>query len=447
MKAKQILTDKNHNLTELEVFPSLNVSRANTLNIEDNENKGFLGFGVAITGSSCYNLSIMEKNERTELLKKIYSSNGIELSVGRLSIGASDYSAEVYSYDDVPFDTSLKHFSIEKDQRYIIPMIKEILKIKPDLYLFASPWSPPGWMKTGENICGGYMREEYIDCYADYIIKYLKAYRENGINISAITPQNEPNTQEGGRMPACIWHPEIEAAFIKILRKKLDEEGLDVRIWMYDHNFADAERVKWILDKCDGTAKACHGLAFHYYSGTIEETLKLKRAYPEKELHFTEAGPRLYDHYDTDWCKWGIMISKAIKCGYSSFTGWNLLLNEMGGPNVGPFLCGGLVTRNTNDGALSYSGQYKAFCHISEYISKNSGLYPISVGEEYSQEMSSFPKANNNIEGFAIDNHDGKSILVLINPNNDKRRIQFYLKNTWWYSELTPESISTIIIE
>ena len=124
MKAKQILTDKNHFMTELEVFPSLNVSRANTLYIETKANENFKGFGVAISGSSCYNLSIMDKNKRKELLNKIYSNDGIGLSVGRLSIGSSDYSPEVYSYDDEPFDIELKHFSIERDKKYIIPMIK-----------------------------------------------------------------------------------------------------------------------------------------------------------------------------------------------------------------------------------------------------------------------------------------------------------------------------------
>ncbi len=447
MKAKQILTDKEHYMTELEVFPALKVSRAYTLNIETKMNENFKGFGVAITGASCYNLSIMEKNERKELLNKIYSDSGIGLCVGRLSIGASDYSAEVYSYDDEPFDVELKAFSIERDKKYIIPMIKEILKIKPDLFLFASPWSPPGWMKTGGNMCGGYMREEFVECYADYIIKFLKVYSENGIKISAITPQNEPNTQQAGHMPACIWHPEIEAKFIKILRKKLDEENLDVKIWMYDHSFADADRVLWQLDNCKALKDSCDAVAFHYYSGTIEETLKVKRAYPEKELHFTEAGPRLYDNYDTDWCKWGIMISKAIKCGYSSFTGWNLMLNEMGGPNVGPFSCGGLVTRNTNDGELSYSGQYKAFEHIVKYINENSKIYPVSVGEEYDLPMHAYPKVNRDIEGFCIDNNDGKNILILINPNTEKRQIQLNLNDMWWYAELTPESISTIIIE
>ena len=445
MKAKQILTDKNHHMTELEVFPALKASRVNTLHIKANTNEKFKGFGVAITGSSCYNLSIMDKNERKEFLNKIYSDSGIGLSVGRLSIGSSDYSAESYSYADEPFDVELKHFSIERDKKYIIPIIKEILKIKPDLFLFASPWSPPGWMKTGGNMCGGYMREEFIECYVDYCIKFLKAYEANGIKISALTPQNEPHFQTGS-YPTCIWHPEVEAKFIKILKKRLDKEGLDVKIWLFDHNFSEADEVLWLFENCEGLKEACDAVAFHYYSGMIEETLKIKRAYPKKELHFTEAGPRLYDNYDTDWCKWAIMISKAIKCGYSSFTGWNLMLNEMGGPNIGPNLCGGLVTRHTDTGELSYSGQYKAFEHIAKYINKNSKIYPVSVGEEYDLPMSAYPKENRDIEGFCIDNNDGKNVFILINPNTEKRQIQFNLNDTWWYAELTPESISTIII-
>ena len=345
MKGIQLLTDKEHFMTRLEVFPSIRVSRANSLFIDANAIHKFNGFGVAITGSSCYNLSIMKNEERRTLLKKIYSEEGLGLNIGRLSVGASDYSAEIYSYDDVPFDTELKYFSIVRDQKYIIPMIKEILEINPELYLFASPWSPPGWMKTGGNMCGGYMREEFLDCYAEYIVKFIKAYAQNGIKISALTPQNEPNTEQAGFMTACI------------------------------------------------------------------------------------------------------MISKAIKCGYSSFTGWNLMLNEMGGPNIGPFLCGGLVTRNNDTTELSHSGQFIAFSHISPYINRNSKIYPVFGAEEYNICMSEYPTVNREIEGFCIDNNDGKYVLVLINPNDKKRQVQFQLDESWLYAELTPESISTIIIE
>ncbi len=124
-------------------------------------------------------------------------------------------------------------------------MIKAILQIRPDLYLYASPWSPPGWMKTYGSIGGGYMRSEFLEEYAEYTVNFLKAYESYGIHISALTLQNEPDVQQGGRMPACIWHPEIEADYAKILRRRLTESGIDIKIWIHDHNFEYVNRVMW----------------------------------------------------------------------------------------------------------------------------------------------------------------------------------------------------------
>lgn len=449
MKSTMIFTSQDHFRSTRELFPALEVPAAQTLRVSDNSVSGCYGFGVAITPSSCYELSLMKPDEREELLKHIYTKEGIGLSVARLCIGSSDYSPELYSYDDFAFDTELKHFSIERDERYVIPMIQEILKINPDLYLFASPWSPPYWMKTGGSMCGGFMRNEFVDCYADYIIKFIKAYAQHGIKISALTPQNEINTQQAGRMPACIWHPDTEAAFIKALRRKLNENAPEVKIWMYDHNFNDTERVLWSLENYKGLLDDCDGVAFHYYDGTIEQTKQITDKYPSLALHFTEGGPRLGDNYGTDWCKWGLMAVKALKAGYRSFTGWNLMLDELGGPNIGPFLgiCGGFVTRDSRDGAISYSGQYKAFSHIVPYITKNSKIHPISVSDSFNLRISKYPKHDLEIEGVLIDNQDGKTIAVLVNPNAHGIQSQIVLNNTLWYAELQANSISTIIIE
>lgn len=445
MKGIQYFTDKDHIMAQREVFESQFMAGATPLEISKKPAvQDFLGFGAAITGSSCYNLNLMDADARREVLKKIYSKNGLNLSVARLTIGSSDYSAELYSYDDTPFDTNLEHFSIERDKAYIIPMIKEILKIKPDLFIFASPWSPPGWMKAGGTMCGGYMRSKYVDCYAEYIVKYIKAYAEEGITIRGITPQNEPEAYQFSRYPTCIWHPEIEAEFIKSLRKKLRENSMDVQIWMYDHSFTGTERVLWTLRNSENLCRDCNGIAFHYYDGAIEETLKVKREYPNLKLHFTEGGPRLYDNYDTDICKWTTMISKSIACGYSSFTGWNLMLDECGGPNIGPFFCGGLVTLDRRTNELAYSGQYKAYAHIAPHINRSSKLYAIK--DAYCPEtMFVYPRLRKEIVGVMIENQN--KTIVLANRNDEKVQVQFKVDDRLWYAELMPDSVSTIIID
>jgi len=447
MNVIQYATNKYGEFIPYEVRPALYAGGVITARKEDvPAHEGFLGFGVAITGSSCYNLNKMPPQERKEILESIYGKKGLGLKVARLTIGSSDYSAELYTYDDVDGDMELNHFSIERDLEYIIPVIKEILTICPELYLFASPWSPPGWMKTGGSVCGGYMREKYVECYAEYFVKYLKAYAEQGIHIKAITPQNEPETQQEGLMPACIWHPDIEAKFIATLKKKLLENKLDTQIWMYDHAFSGSDRVDWTLTEYEKLQYESDGIAFHYYSGNIEQTVYLKDKYPMLKLHFTEAGPRLFDHYDTDWCKWAIMMSKTINNRYSSFTGWNLMLDETGGPNIGKFFCGGLVTRNRFTNELSYSGQYKAFKHFTAFVNEESKIYPVHF-EKSDERMHAFNDGRKPLTGSVVENKNGTSALIMVNPNSNKAQIQFYHNNKWWYIELLPETVATICFE
>ena len=406
---------------------------------------GFEGFGVAITGSSCWNLMQMEAGQRHALLESIYGKNGLGLTTARLTIGASDYSAEVYTYDDVPDDMALEHFSIDRDRAYILPVIKEVLAINPDLQLFASPWSPPGWMKTGGSIAGGFMRRKYLDVYGDYFVKFLQAYAAEGIHIHAVTVQNECQTDQSGRMPACFWHPDLEAEFVSILRRKLTEAGLTTEIWFHDHNFNLFRRVDWMLKEHPQLQKDCNGIAFHYYKGAIENTRLLQENYPHIPLHFTEAGPRLYDNYATDWCKWGIMITKVLREGYRSFCGWNLMLDESGGPNIGPFFCGGLLTRHSQTGELSYSGQYRAFAHIASYVTKKSRITGLQVGS-VDRCMSTYPKTVPVPEGVLIEN-EGQTVLLLTNPNTEKAQVQYFHEGSWYYIELMPDTLATVVWE
>lgn len=448
MNGKIIFTMPENERAEREIFEAPRVPAAQRLVPSAKTFCGFMGFGVAITPSSCYELSHMDATERHSLLEKIYSKEGLNLSVARLCVGSSDYSPELYSYDDVPFDTELKYFSIARDEAYVLPIIKEILAIRPDLYIYASPWTPPAWMKTGGSLCGGYMRDEFVDCYADYVIKYVKAYGEQGITISGITPQNESNTQSKSRMTACVWHPETEAKFIVSLRNKANALSLPLDIWMYDHNFNDTERVLWSLENCKGLREAVDGVAFHFYEGTIEETLTIAEKYPELSLHFTEGGPRLDCKYATDWTKWGLMSIKTMNSGYRSMTGWNLMLDELGGPNIGPYMgfCGGLVTRDHRDGSISYSGMYKAYEHIAPYVTPNSKLTPVRVDDARNCSMAGYPKYERMLEGVIIDN-GAQKVAVIANPTGHDVQTQIELGGKLWYIEMHTDSLVTVIVE
>ena len=449
MKGTLIFSDANHFLSQKEAFPALEIPRAVQLKTACRATSGFHGFGVSLTGASCYELSLMPPEERRALLTHAYTKEGLGFSMARISVGSCDYAPEIYSYDDVENDIELEHFSIARDEKYIIPMLKEILEINPDLHILASPWSPPYWMKTGGSMCGGYMRNEFVSCYAAYIVKFIQAYAAHGIKVAAVTPQNELETQQYFQNIACEWHPDTEALFIKALRQAFDENKLDVKIWMHDHGFQQTHRVMWSLAHYEGLKESIDGIAFHYYDGAVEETNEIREAYPELPLYFTEGGPRLTDHYDTDWCKWGLMISRALKIGYRSFLGWQLVLDEMGCPNVGRFIgiCGGLITRNSQTGELSYSGQYKAFRHIAPYVTSASDIYSVSVTDRFGQCIGKYPKFAHPIEGFVIDNHDGKKIAVLINPNDAPLQSQITLNGKLWYVEMRADSIATLIVE
>ncbi len=406
----------------------------------------FMGFGVALTGSSCYNLNQMTADCRRSFLEDIYTGAGLDLQVGRIPIGSCDYSAELYSYDDVKDDLTLSHFSVEKDEKYILPMIKEVVKTNPDIYLFASPWSPPGWMKTGESMCGGYMRDKYLECYARFFVRFLEEYEKHGISVSAVTPQNEPHAEQDSRYPTCMWHPEIEARFILELRKKLTEAGRNTEIWMHDHGFEKWGKILWCFKEYPELLDACGSVAFHYYDFYIEMTDIIRQAHPALRFHFTEGGPRLYDNYATDWCKWGIMMAKALNRGFLSFTGWNLLLDETGGPNIGPFFCGGLATRDSQTGELSYSGQYRALQHFSGFIKKNARIFTAKADIQ-GMNISAFPRHSIPVEVCAAQNENGSFVLQIINAAGEKAQLQYFYKGKWWYIESLPNSLSTVVFK
>lgn len=324
-----------------------------------------LGFGAAFTDSACYTLNQLSPAAREKLLGELFLPSHIGLSVCRLCIGASDYAVKVYSYDEgnEP-DPDLTRFSIDHDREYILPVLKLARSLNPRLFLFASPWSPPAWMKVNHSMLGGLMEKKHFPVYARYFVKFLQAYAEAGVAVNAVTIQNEVDTEQDSRMPASLWGQEYEAGFVaEHLGRALADTRLDTKIWIIDHNYNLWGRAIAELDDPE-VNRYVDGVAWHGYLGHPSAMTRVHEAHPEKHMYWTEGGPSVKaPNYATDWAEWSTNFTSILRNWSRCIVGWNLALDENGNPNIGPFDCGGVVTINSKTKDVACSGQYWAFAH------------------------------------------------------------------------------------
>lgn len=444
MKIRAVTTDKygfKREIGATEIFEE--IYGAQRVEASDKPvTESFLGFGIALTGSSCSLLQKMDAAARAEVLSKAFGEKGLNLSLARISVGSSDYSPELYCCEDAE-----GNFTIDKDKEYVLPVLREALKTNENLKFFCAPWSPPGRMKTGGSMCGGFMREGFLEEYAAYYCDFLAAYRREGIDIFALTAQNEPETDQTGKMPACLFSPELEAKFIFLMRKNLRERGLNPEIWLCDHNFIYVKRVLWQLKEYPELLSAVNGAAFHYYAGGAEQTEAIRADYPQLGLHFTEGGPGLHNNYAADYCKWGATVCRALNHGFRSFTGWNLLLDESGAPNIGPYFCGGLITVDSVTGELSYSGQYRAFSHFAPVVTRGASVYPCKVYDSAVTGTASYQAAPIACDATAVKDKNGVFSLFFVNPAQEKKQIMLKHGKKTVYFEALPDSLTTLQIE
>ena len=362
-----------------------------------------LGFGAAFTDASCYMFNQLSPAAREKLFHELFHPSELGLNVCRTCIGSSDYSTKVYGYDEGEPDLELQRFSIEHDREYILPMMRQARAVNPDLFLFSSPWSPPGWMKAGGSMLGGSMRKKYLPNYAQYFLKFLQAYAAEGVEVQAVTPQNEVDTDQDGRMPACLWAQEYEIEFVgKHLGPLLAQNNVGTKIWVLDHNYNLWGRAVAELDNPD-VRKYCNAIAWHGYVGTPEMMTKAHEMHPDAEMYWTEGGPDYTaPDYLTDWAQWGKTFTAVLRNWCRSITGWNLALDEQGRPNIGPFPCGGLVTIHSQTREITRSGQYWAFAHFSRSIRRGARRFESQC-------------ALADVDHVAFENPGGQRVLVVTN--------------------------------
>ncbi|MGA9470810.1 MAG: glycoside hydrolase family 30 beta sandwich domain-containing protein [Terriglobales bacterium] len=390
-----------------------------------------LGFGGAFTDAACYTFNRLTPQKREQLFHELFHPSEMGLSVGRICVGASDYSTKVYSFDEGEADPDLTRFSIERDREYILPMLREVRKVNPDMFLFSSPWSPPGWMKFNGTMLGGSMRRHYLSTYARYYQKFLQGYAAEGVSVQALTTQNEVDTDQDGKMPACIWPQEYEIEFVRDhLGPLLESSGMSLKIWLLDHNYNLWGRATCMLADTK-LRRYANAIAWHGYYGTPEMMTKVKDAYPEAEMHWTEGGPDYTDPgYLTDWCKWSGTFSGILRNWCRSITAWNLALDERGRPNIGPFPCGGVVTVDSQTAQVTRSGQYWAFAHHARAIRRGARRFDSQ-------------SAAVDLQHVAFENPEGGRVLVLTNPG-PARTIDLRLRNMAASVQLNTNSVTTM---
>jgi len=319
---KQLEQQPNIDLTEIGVD-------ADVTTIDINPNKTYqsiMGMGSSMEESTVYNLMKMSPAKQEELLKKLVSkTDGIGMSMIRVTIGTADFTAQqFYTYDDLPpgeTDPTLSRFSIQKDIDYgIIPTLQKIKAINPEVKFFASPWSPPGWMKTSDSMIRGQVKDEYLPVLADYYVKYIQAYKALGIDIEAMTLQNEPLLEIDYPSTKMPWEQEAELA--KLLKQKLIAAGLNVKLWIFDHNPGETMVYPAQILALEENRAVIDGTAFHDYGGDLALMTQLHDLYPDKNVYLTERavwgteGADQIAQYYRNWARsynsWVVMLDSDI---------------------------------------------------------------------------------------------------------------------------------------
>jgi len=375
-----------------------------------------VGFGAAITDASAWLLqNRMTAPQREALLQELFGRNpGIGLSFTRLTMGASDFSLHQYSYDDMPAgqtDSSLAQFSIDSNRAYVLPVVQRALAINPQLKIMASPWSPPGWMKTTGSLIQGTLRPEAYAPFAEYFRRYIEAYRAERVPIYAITLQNEPH-YEPADYPGMRLDPPARAQLIgQYLGPLFARSGIGTIILDWDHNWDEPQSPLQVLGD-SAAARYTAGVAWHCYAGDVSAQTVVHDAHPDKDAYFTECSGGEWAPNFADNLKWFVrtLIIEATRGWAKGVILWNLALDEQHGPHTGGCGdCRGVVTVASGNGTVTRNVEYYALGHASRFV--RPGAHRIA--------STSFP---GDIETVAFRNaDDGSKALIVVNTAAQER--------------------------
>lgn len=405
-----------HFETDADTYP-------NAIYVDPNRRYQILeGFGGAFTEAMAATFIKMDSDAQSAILKAYFDpEDGIGYTLCRTHINSCDFSLGNYAYDDVAGDVDLKHFTIDHDRRMLIPLIRAASQVAGQkIKLFASPWSPPAWMKTnGQMNLGGKLKPEYRKAWARYYARYVKEYADEGLPIWGLTVQNEPEAAQ--TWDSCLYTGEEERDFVRdYLGPTLREEGLShLRLMIWDHNRDRMyERARVVLDDPQA-AQYVWGVAFHWYmADAFDNVQRVHDAFPDKALLFSE-GCQEGGPHPGDWAvgeRYGRSIIHDLNHWTCAWVDWNMVLNETGGPNhVGNYCSAPIIadTRRCDLGGVLLNPSYYYIGHFSRYCKPGA------------QRVLAAP-THDALETTAFHNPDGEIAVVVM--NRSEQEIPFALK-------------------
>jgi glucosylceramidase len=401
----------------------------------------FMGIGGAITDASAEVFAKLSESKQKELLSAYFGKDGIDYSLIRTSIHSCDFGSGSFTYIEEG-DKELKTFSIEHDKKYRIPLIKKAFEKADSLLFYVSPWSPPAFMKSNQNMLeGGKLLPEFYDAWAMYYAKFIKAYESEGMPIWGLTIQNEPMATQ--RWESCIYTAEEERDFLKNhLGPTLEKEGLgEKKIIVWDHN-RDLinHRANTIFDDPEA-AKYAWGIGFHWYETwtgsdpNFTNLAKIQEAYPDKKLVFTEGCNESFDSTKYQFWpnaeRYGKSMINDFNCGTVAWTDWNILLDETGGPNHVQNLCFAPIHADNQKDSLIYTPSYYYIGHFSKFI--RPGAKRVSTAPSRTQLLST-----------SFLNIDGKMVTVVMNQSDKSIQYKLYVGDVSATLEIPARAMQTI---
>lgn len=394
------------------------------------------GFGFALTDGSAQVINGLNSATNSSLIKELFAtdSTGIGISYIRITIGASDMSAYPFTYDDMPAgsaDVNLANFSISPDEKDLVPTLKKILAINPNIKILACPWSAPAWMKTNGNLSGGSLLPQYYGVYANYFVKYVQAMAADGVPVTAVTPQNEPLNAYNN--PAMVMQDTAEAQFIgKYLGPAFKNAGIGTKIICYDHNCDRADYPEYVLN--DNTANPyVDGSAFHLYLGNISALTPVHNAFPAKNIYFTEQATFSTGSFAGD-LNWHItnLIVGATRNWSKNVIEWNLASDA----NYGPHTSGGC---SNCQGAVTIGGSTSFTRNVSYYIIAHASKFVKPGAVRIASD------AVANLTNVAFKNTDGSKVLIVLNSGNSTQTFNIKFNSKIVTSTLSSGAVATYI--